>query len=194
MAKKGKNARLSKNERLGKNKKLNKQKGKQKQNKHSKKSKVNHEGILAVNKVDLKELKTKLKFLIRIMQTMRGKGMIECGSNERQKIIRKSYQLYKIVRELVHYEKQNKKVDIRYVNLTKEYKNILSHLHTKNKSQIKSILVNLFEPTVDMHCRSFRKLVQRNIYCFALFIAHSSFGIFVFNLHCGDLWPGLPHI
>ena len=158
LAKKGRNARLSKNKRLGKNKKLNKQKGEQKHNKHLKKSEVKHDGILAVNKVDLKKLKSKIKFFIRIMQTMRGKGkMIKCGSNKSQKIIRNSYQLYQIVRELVQYEKQSKNVDIRYVNFTKEYKNILSHLHTKSKGQIKEISVKLFEPKVTKRKTKHRK-------------------------------------
>ena len=83
------------------------------------------------------------------MQIMRGKGQLNgCGNKESQKIVCNSYQINQIVRELVQYKKQNKNVDIRYVNLTKEYKNILTRLQKNSRGQIKMILSQLFEPLV----------------------------------------------
>ena len=75
------------------------------------------------------------------MKMMRGKGQLNgCGNNESQEIVRNSYKIYQIVRELVQYEKQTKNIDIQYVNLTKKYKNILTHLQKNSRGKIKMIL------------------------------------------------------
>ena len=105
------------------------------------KNTVKNVGILTENETNLKKLKFKIRFFIRIMQMMRGKGQRNwCGNNESQEIVQNSYKIYQIVRELVQYEKQTKNIDIQYVNLTKKYKNILTHLQKNSRGKIKMIL------------------------------------------------------
>ena len=78
---------------------------------------------------------------------MRTKGqLIGCANNESQMIVRNSYQIYQIVKALIQYEKQDKNVNIQYVNLTKKYKNILTRLQRNSRGKIKEILSHLFEP------------------------------------------------
>ena len=134
------------------------QKYEQKYKKHSKKIKVQHDEFLMKNNENLKKLKSKIKFFIQIMKKMRGKGqMIECGFNESHKIIRDSYETYQIMRELIQYKKESKPIDVRYVNLTQKYAIILARLHKNSQGQIKKLLSQLFESTVQHHKPKLRK-------------------------------------